>query len=60
MGLIRPGRANKRAGNINFLVFYRSICLLLYELVKHGWADRNEIFGGGQGQCQERLSPELT
>ena len=37
------------------------VCLLMTELVcvnRAVWSDRNEIFGGGLGQCQERLSPE--
>ena len=34
------------------------VCLLLTELVRGGWSDLKEIFGGGQGQCQERLSLE--
>ena len=34
------------------------VCLLLDELVRAGLADCVEIFGGGQGPCQERLSPE--
>ena len=34
------------------------VCLLLDELVRAGLADCVEIFGGGQGHGQERLSPE--
>ena len=35
-----------------------SVCLLLCELVPAALADLNKIFGGGQGWCQARLSPE--
>ena len=34
------------------------VCLLQEELVQAALADCNETFGGGQGQGQERLSPE--
>ena len=35
-----------------------SVCLLRGELVRGGWSDRDETFGGGRWQCRERLSPE--
>ena len=35
-----------------------SLCLLRGELVQATLTNHNEIFGGGQGPCQERLSPE--
>ena len=35
-----------------------SVCLLRVELVRAALANRHEIFGGGQGHGQERLSPE--
>ena len=35
-----------------------SVCPLRCELVSAALADLNEIFGGGQGWCQARLSPE--
>ena len=35
-----------------------SVCLLRGELVRAPWPDRDETFGGGRGQVQERLSPE--
>ena len=35
-----------------------SVYLLLGELVTAFWSARHKIFGGGQGQYQERLSPE--
>ena len=35
-----------------------SVCLLRGELVRAPWPDRDETFGGGRGQPQERLSPE--
>ena len=35
-----------------------SVCPLRGELVRGGWSDRDETFGGGRWQCQERLSPE--
>ena len=35
-----------------------SVCLLRGELVRAALTNHREIFGGGQGPCQERLSPE--
>ena len=35
-----------------------SVCPLRCELVRAPWPDRDKTFGGGRGQCQERLSPE--
>ena len=35
-----------------------SVCPLRGELVRAPWPDRDETFGGGRGQPQERLSPE--
>ena len=34
------------------------VCLFLDKLVRTALADCDETFGGGQGQGQERLSPE--
>ena len=35
-----------------------SVCLFLSYLVRAALANHHEIFGGGQGHGQERLSPE--
>ena len=35
-----------------------SLCLLRGELVRAALTNHREIFGGGQGPCQERLSLE--
>ena len=35
-----------------------SVCLFRGELVRAALTNHREIFGGGQGPCQERLSPE--
>ena len=32
--------------------------LLRGKLVRAAWSDRDKIFGGGRGHCQERLSPD--
>ena len=48
---------NERRGPCHAVVC-PSVCLLLCELVPAALADLNEIFGGGQGWCQARLSPE--
>ena len=32
------------------------VCLLLAELVRAGWTDCDETFGGDNWHCQERIS----
>ena len=43
---------------VSLTVVCLSVCLLRGELVRAPWPDRDETFGGGRGQPQERLSPE--
>ena len=53
------GKVGGRAGQgIRRAVVCLSVCLLRVELVRAALANRHEIFGGGQGHGQERLSPE--
>ena len=35
-----------------------SVCLFRGKLVRAALTNHHKIFGGGQGPCQERLSPE--
>ena len=51
------GRAGTHMGGVCGGVCL-SVCLLRGELVRAALTNRREIFGGGQGPCQERLSPE--
>ena len=53
------GKVGGRAGQgIRRAVVCLSVCLLRVELVRAALANCHEIFGGGQGHGQERLSPE--